>query len=227
MDVFGRHITTNDDRLTPPLCSVLSAGSLSLSASDATRPARWLGHRLWTRRLWLRPYHRWARTRRLNLDRWTRRLRTNNRRTRWLWRRTKARWTIAGAEVVPLILVAIPRAIPVVIVPVAAYDEANDRQSERRSVAINGHRSTLIDVLQVLRVHPAAITARRDVTPAVIALATIDINGRTARHPDNQRVAAIRTGAHVDIFDGNGFLSDRDRCQHQRRQGDNRNCIKA
>jgi len=193
------------------------------------------GHVRWTLGLWLRPndwrthfrwtYVWWSRARR-EVVRWTRiGANVGLRRTR-VWAIARW-WSVARTPVIPLRLGSIPRAITVVIVPIAADDEAQNWQREVLSVAINRPRLTLVRVVYILGVHPAAIIAGRDIAPAVIFKAAVDVNERTRRHPRHKRIAAVRASAYVHGLVGDGLLRSSRGTKDQYRTRDSERGVKT
>lgn len=182
------------------------------------RPNDWRTH-------FRRTYVWWSRARGV-VVRWTRIGAHVGLRRTWVWAIARW-WSVARTPVIPLRLGSIPRAITVVVVPIAADDEAQNWQREVLSVAINRPWLTLVRVVNILGVHPAAIIARCDIAPAVIFKATVNVDERTRRHPRHERIAAVRASAHVHGLIGDGLLRSSRGTKDQHRTRDSERGIKT
>jgi hypothetical protein len=114
----------------------------------------------------------------------------------------------------PPVAVVVPRASPVVVVPVTVEGKADQRQADHRPVSDDRHVRTLVWVDQVAGGHPTPIAIDLDVAPAVVGKTAVDIDGGAFGHPPDQRIVGVRTGPQIDCGGGVGLLR-----QSGRRQG--------
>ena len=119
---------------------------------------------------------------------------------------------------VPARAIVIPRAIAIVIVPVAQQREGHDWQTDGCAIVVEWDAAALISVLQPARRNPAAVVGEHDVTPRIVAEAANDLDGISGRQRGDGGIGHVGTGARVDATVRPGFLRG---CRG--RPGDRRN----
>lgn len=97
----------------------------------------------------------------------------------------------------PIVALPVPGPAAVVVVPIRQEREGDDRQTETRSVGIQGDSFTLIDEREATRINPTPRIVEGHVTPAPVAQATLHVERRPLIELRNQRVVAVRAGANV------------------------------
>lgn len=99
----------------------------------------------------------------------------------------------------PLRAPAIPRTLVIVAIPVLAYAELHDRNTEARSVRVERYVTSFVVICQIGGVQPSTIVADTDVTPAPIIKAAHHLNWGVGIELRNNRITVIRAG--VDVGD--------------------------
>ena len=134
-------------------------------------------------------------------------------------------WIRGGlVPVNPALALRVPRAKPVVIIPVAADAEGNDANAEGSAIGEQRNACALVRVDDVARIQPAAMGADGDIAPAVIAHAAFNGDGNATAQDGHNRIIAGRPGPQVDLFGHiSQLLSLHLRCQRgQGGRGDRR-----
>src|SRR5512146_3550724 len=109
--------------------------------------------------------------------------------------------TVARMHVTPVLAVAVPRTVVIVVVPVAAEHERNDRDADLHAVGGHEDAAALVFFLQIVRGNPAAVHAGRDVAPRPAVDAALDADRRAGAQSDNARITRIRPGAQGHVRD--------------------------
>ena len=111
-----------------------------------------------------------------------------------LLRRDVTRRRGARVPVIPVVATTVERAIAVVAVPIRPRRVANDRQADAWPIAIDRDLPTLVQVIQMTRVRPAADRPGTDIAPVVAVDAAVHVDTGPGRKPRDLRVATIRPG---------------------------------
>ena len=120
--------------------------------------------------------------------------------------------------VYPALALRVPRAMPVIVIPIAAKTEPDDANADGRPIGQQRNMDTLVWVDDVACMQPAAVGADRYVTPAVIAHAALNGDVDTCAKDGHHRVITGRPGPQIDLSRHVGQLLRLHRCW-QRRQG--------
>jgi hypothetical protein len=97
--------------------------------------------------------------------------------------------------------------VAVVVGPVAADREADDRHPDQRAIGRQRHALVLVGVVEVARPDPAALAVGQHHVAPAVAVGTADHVERLARRQlRHQRIVARGAGAQVDGAAGEGLL---------------------
>jgi hypothetical protein len=123
----------------------------------------------------------------------------------------------------PTALIAIPRPVAIVIAPIRTDGEGDDRHADRRAIAQQRDIVTLVRIIEVAGIDPAAQVRQGDIAPTVIGDTTHYRHLQAARQLRNDRIILRGAGAQIDGAVGvsHRLLSDRRaRYREQRRSPD-------
>lgn len=118
----------------------------------------------------------------------------------------------------PLSALPIPRTFVIVAIPVRAYAELLDGNTEARCVRIERYVTSLVVICQIRGVEPSTIVADADVTPAPVIEAAHHLNWSVGIQLRNNRITVIRACIHIRDPSGLCVLSQNDTCPCQCRK---------
>ncbi len=100
---------------------------------------------------------------------------------------------------VPTASMTIPGTSPIMVIPIRAKREGDDRQVNPWPVLSQGDVSVGIGVLQVVSVDPAACVLPAHIAPLVVANTSVDTDLAVVRNDFHDGKSCRRTGAHIQI----------------------------
>ena len=100
---------------------------------------------------------------------------------------------------IPATAIAVERSIPIIVTPIAADHEADNRDADLCAICRHQYALILVVVLQIIAGDPAAIAKGDDIAPFPSIRAPLDGYLSADRDCGDSRIAAIRSRTQIDI----------------------------